>query len=144
MVTTPLRLRRLLAAVDISRPDGPREALRLVEDLYHSGDLGDLGEPARPGRRPPVARRAPRLDPPSADGGPARRAQRLSWWRMTTAGRILRSDDDAPLQSVAERVGYRSEVAFNRALKREFGVSPGAYRRRGAASRDRRSEDRSA
>ncbi|WP_199836540.1 helix-turn-helix domain-containing protein [Streptomyces sp. CB01373] len=62
---------------------------------------------------------------------------------MTTAGRILRNDD-APLQSVAECVGYRSEFAFNRAFKREFGVSPGAYRRRGAASRDRRSQDRSA
>jgi AraC-like DNA-binding protein len=54
----------------------------------------------------------------------------LTWWRMTTAGRMLR-DDDAPLQVVAERVGYSSEFAFNRAFKREFGVSPGAYRRRG-------------
>lgn len=59
----------------------------------------------------------------------------LTWWRMTTAGRILRGDDDAPLQTVAERVGYRSEFAFNRAFKREFGVSPGAYRRQGAGSR---------
>ncbi|MEU6005481.1 AraC family transcriptional regulator [Streptomyces sp. NPDC047453] len=58
----------------------------------------------------------------------------LTWWRMTTAGRILR-DDDAPLQTVAERVGYRSEFAFNRAFKREFGVSPGAYRRQDTGSR---------
>ncbi|MFD4952626.1 AraC family transcriptional regulator [Streptomyces sp. NPDC058451] len=281
MVTTPLRLRRLLAAVDLSRPDGPREALRLVEDLYHSGDLGDLGDselvdvaremddswtpapdpvaageeltvlmcgsyqldragahpllaelpafihlPRRAGRRAPLNavvdllgdeldQRRPGTDAaipalldamllyilrtwyqdhaPRGSGGwaaaladpavgsalqhmhaePAtawtverlsRRAglsraafsrrftelvgrppmTYLSWWRMTTAGRILRSDDDAPLQSVAERVGYRSEFAFNRAFKREFGVSPGAYRRRGAASRDRRSQDRSA
>ncbi|MEU3345416.1 helix-turn-helix domain-containing protein [Streptomyces sp. NPDC006700] len=62
----------------------------------------------------------------------------LSWWRMTTAGRILRSDADAPLQTVAERVGYRSEFAFNRAFKREFGISPGAYRRQGAGSQNRR------
>lgn len=55
----------------------------------------------------------------------------LTWWRMSTAGRILRSDDDAPLQAVAERVGYSSEFAFNRAFKREFGLSPGAYRRQG-------------
>lgn len=55
----------------------------------------------------------------------------LTWWRMKTAGRILRGDDGAPLQAVAERVGYSSEFAFNRAFKREFGVSPGAYRRRG-------------
>ncbi len=57
----------------------------------------------------------------------------LTWWRMTTAGRILRGDD-APLQTVAEQVGYRSEFAFNRAFKREFGVSPGAYRRRDTGS----------
>ncbi|MFE7210321.1 AraC family transcriptional regulator [Streptomyces sp. NPDC057611] len=57
----------------------------------------------------------------------------LTWWRMTTAGRILR-DDEAPLQTVAERVGYRSEFAFNRAFKREFGVSPGAYRRQDTGS----------
>ncbi|MFI7610541.1 AraC family transcriptional regulator [Nonomuraea terrae] len=53
----------------------------------------------------------------------------LTWWRMTTAGRILRGGDDAPLRAVAERVGYTSEFAFNRAFKREFGLTPGAYRR---------------
>ncbi|MEU9351488.1 AraC family transcriptional regulator [Streptomyces griseoloalbus] len=60
----------------------------------------------------------------------------LTWWRMTTAGRMLRGDGDAPLQVVAERVGYSSEFAFNRAFKREFGVSPGAYRRRGSRRHD--------
>ncbi|HZG02940.1 MAG TPA: AraC family transcriptional regulator [Streptomyces sp.] len=59
----------------------------------------------------------------------------LTWWRMTTAARILRGDD-APLQAVAERVGYSSEFAFNRAFKREFGVSPGTYRRQGAGRQD--------
>ncbi|MGW1542130.1 AraC family transcriptional regulator [Streptomyces sp. NPDC002309] len=59
----------------------------------------------------------------------------LTWWRMTTAGRILRGHDDSPLQAVAERVGYSSEFAFNRAFKREFGVSPGVYRRRAPARR---------
>ena len=54
----------------------------------------------------------------------------LAWWRMTTAGRILRNDDHESLSAVAERVGYRSEFAFNRAFKREFGIPPGAYRRR--------------
>ncbi|PZG12872.1 AraC family transcriptional regulator [Nonomuraea aridisoli] len=57
----------------------------------------------------------------------------LTWWRMTTAGRILRDDADAPLRAVAERVGYTSEFAFNRAFKREFGTTPGAYRRRDPA-----------
>ncbi|MEW2492609.1 AraC family transcriptional regulator [Streptomyces nodosus] len=62
----------------------------------------------------------------------------LTWWRMTTAARVLRGGD-APLHSVAERVGYRSEFAFNRAFKREFGVSPGAYRRRNARPSEGRS-----
>lgn len=52
----------------------------------------------------------------------------LTWWRMTSAGRMLRESDD-PLRSVAERVGYSSEFAFAKAFKREFGVAPGAYRR---------------
>ncbi|SFR29950.1 AraC-type DNA-binding protein [Lentzea waywayandensis] len=55
----------------------------------------------------------------------------LMWWRMTTAGRILRGEPGVSLRAVAERVGYTSEFAFNRAFKREFGVSPGAFRRQG-------------
>ncbi|HEY9368380.1 AraC family transcriptional regulator [Streptomyces sp.] len=51
----------------------------------------------------------------------------LTWWRMTTAGRLLRTGD-APLRAVADRVGYASEFAFAKAFKREFGVAPGRYR----------------
>ncbi|MCI2421857.1 AraC family transcriptional regulator [Saccharopolyspora sp. K220] len=51
----------------------------------------------------------------------------LTWWRMTTAARLLR-ESDAPLGSVAARVGYASEFAFAKAFKREFGVAPGRYR----------------
>jgi AraC-like DNA-binding protein len=53
----------------------------------------------------------------------------LTWWRMTTAGRLLR-EDDTPLRLVAQRAGYTSEFAFAKAFKREFGVAPGKYRRR--------------
>ncbi|CAL9565641.1 AraC family transcriptional regulator [Streptomyces sp. enrichment culture] len=53
----------------------------------------------------------------------------LTWWRMTTAGRILR-EDDTPLRLVAQRAGYTSEFAFAKAFKRQFGVAPGQYRRR--------------
>ncbi|GAA3661482.1 AraC family transcriptional regulator [Nonomuraea antimicrobica] len=51
----------------------------------------------------------------------------LSWWRMTTAARLLR-DTDAPLRTVAERCGYGSEFAFAKAFKREYGLAPGRYR----------------
>ncbi|MET9518845.1 AraC family transcriptional regulator [Streptomyces sp. NPDC002994] len=56
----------------------------------------------------------------------------LTWWRMTTAGRLLRADD-APLRTVAQQVGYVAEFAFAKAFKREYGVAPGQYRRQAAA-----------
>ncbi|MFF3837687.1 AraC family transcriptional regulator [Streptomyces sp. NPDC001930] len=52
----------------------------------------------------------------------------LTWWRMTTAARLLRTSD-APLRSIATRVGYTSEFAFANAFKRSHGTPPGAYRR---------------
>ena len=52
----------------------------------------------------------------------------LTWWRMTMAGALVRLDE-TPLTSIAKRTGYTSESAFNRAFKREFGTTPGAYRR---------------
>ncbi|WP_424217253.1 AraC family transcriptional regulator (plasmid) [Streptomyces sp. BI20] len=54
----------------------------------------------------------------------------LTWWRMTTAARLLRTSD-APLRIVAARVGYASEFAFAHAFKRAHGIAPGAYRRAG-------------
>ncbi|MFQ6398068.1 AraC family transcriptional regulator [Nocardia sp. KC 131] len=51
----------------------------------------------------------------------------LTWWRMTSAGRLLR-ESDAPLSSIAQSVGYTSEFAFAKAFKREFGLPPGRYR----------------
>ncbi|MGP3988527.1 AraC family transcriptional regulator [Streptomyces sp. 3N207] len=58
----------------------------------------------------------------------------LTWWRMTCAGRLLRTTE-APLRSIAERTGYTSEFAFAKAFKREYGMSPGHYRRAGSALR---------
>jgi AraC-like DNA-binding protein len=52
----------------------------------------------------------------------------LTWWRMTLAARVLR-DSDKPLAAVARQVGYGSDIALATAFKREFGVTPGAYRR---------------
>lgn len=52
----------------------------------------------------------------------------LTWWRLTLAARYLR-ETSQPLSAIAARVGYTSEFAFSRAFRREFDVSPGAYRR---------------
>lgn len=54
----------------------------------------------------------------------------LTWWRMTIAARLLR-DTDAPLSTIATKVGYASEFAFATAFKRTQGISPGGYRRTG-------------
>jgi AraC-like DNA-binding protein len=48
---------------------------------------------------------------------------------MTVAAGLLR-DSDAPLSTVATRIGYTSEFAFANAFKRAFGIAPGRYRRR--------------
>ncbi|MFF9145155.1 AraC family transcriptional regulator [Streptomyces sp. NPDC014861] len=52
----------------------------------------------------------------------------LTWWRMITAGRLLRSGD-LPLRVVAQRAGYTSEFAFAKAFKRQYGTAPGRYRK---------------
>ncbi|WP_406080314.1 AraC family transcriptional regulator [Micromonospora sp. NBC_00858] len=56
----------------------------------------------------------------------------LTWWRMTTAARLLHGSD-APLSEVATQTGYTSEFAFANAFKREYGTAPGRYRRRSQA-----------
>jgi AraC-like DNA-binding protein len=55
--------------------------------------------------------------------------QYLTRWRMIVAAGLLRNDQ-ANLARVAEGVGYESEAAFNRAFKREYGVSPGHWRQK--------------
>jgi AraC-like DNA-binding protein len=57
----------------------------------------------------------------------------LTWWRMTLAARLLR-DGDAPLATVARKVGYTSEFAFAHAFKREYGLAPGGFRRSAQAN----------
>ena len=51
----------------------------------------------------------------------------LTWWRMTTAARLLRQTDLA-LPGIAREVGYGSPFAFSHAFKRHFGQTPGNYR----------------
>jgi AraC-like DNA-binding protein len=47
---------------------------------------------------------------------------------MTTAAGLLRHTD-APVGTIAGRVGYTSEFAFAAAFKRHHGTAPGRYRR---------------
>jgi AraC-like DNA-binding protein len=60
----------------------------------------------------------------------------LTWWRLTSAARILR-ESDIPLAAVADRIGYKSAYAFGNAFKREFGIAPGRYRNRRGTARAR-------
>jgi AraC-like DNA-binding protein len=54
--------------------------------------------------------------------------QYLTRWRMTTAAQRLRGEE-VSIARVAADIGYDSEAAFNRAFKRELGVTPAAWRR---------------
>jgi AraC-like DNA-binding protein len=51
----------------------------------------------------------------------------LTWWRMTTAARLLRASD-APVNTIAQQVGYSSQYTFTHAFKRQYGSPPGSYR----------------
>ena len=59
--------------------------------------------------------------------------QYLMRWRLTLAARMLRSGSEA-LSRVAERSGYESQAACNRAFKREFGLPPGDMAPRGGVT----------
>ena len=51
-------------------------------------------------------------------------------WRLQLAAQLLQ-DRALSLSDIAERVGYESTAALSRVFKREFGVSPAQYRRKG-------------
>jgi AraC-like DNA-binding protein len=55
----------------------------------------------------------------------------LTWWRMTSAATLLRGSETS-LYAIAQKTGYTSESAFNHAFKRQYGSTPGDYRRRHA------------
>ena len=54
--------------------------------------------------------------------------QYLGRWRMQVAAGLIESG--VTLSAVAERVGYTSEAAFQRAFKKHVGTSPGEWRKR--------------
>lgn len=51
----------------------------------------------------------------------------LTNWRMQMAKDLI-LQGNLSLAQIAEQIGYESEVAFNRAFKREIGAPPGAWR----------------
>jgi AraC-like DNA-binding protein len=57
----------------------------------------------------------------------------LRRWRLQFAGDLL-VREPLTVSEVAARVGYQSEAALSRAFRKEWGVSPTAYRRREAAA----------
>ena len=57
--------------------------------------------------------------------------QYLGRWRMQVAAGLLASTHDG-IASIAARIGYASEAAFNRAFKKLVGVPPASWRRRRA------------
>lgn len=59
--------------------------------------------------------------------------QYLTRWRLALAAQTLRANGTT-VARVAERSGYESEAAFCRAFKREFGVSPTAWRKAASAA----------
>jgi AraC-like DNA-binding protein len=59
----------------------------------------------------------------------------LTRWRMhLAAGDVL--DGGSTIREIAERVGYEAEASFSKAFKRQFGMSPRAYRNKYAAKDD--------
>ena len=56
--------------------------------------------------------------------------QYLTRWRLRRAGAALK-DSRRTVATLAEQYGYESESSFNRAFKREFGMPPAAWRRKG-------------
>jgi len=52
----------------------------------------------------------------------------LTHWRLALAARALRTETDG-IARIAQRCGYESEAAFNRAFKREFGAPPATWRK---------------
>jgi AraC-like DNA-binding protein len=55
----------------------------------------------------------------------------LTRWRMQVAAQRLRESRRSVAQ-ISEEVGYESEIAFARAFKRHFSLTPSQWRRRGA------------
>jgi AraC-like DNA-binding protein len=54
--------------------------------------------------------------------------QYLAQWRMHMAALRLR-DGRSSIAQIGFDIGYTAEAAFSRAFKRQFGISPAAWRK---------------
>ena len=52
----------------------------------------------------------------------------LTEFRLARGAQLLR-ESDVPLAAIARRVGYSTEFAFGGAFRREYGISPGRFRK---------------
>jgi AraC-like DNA-binding protein len=114
-------------------PEQERSWLAGLRDPHVSRALGLMhAEPARPwtvdalGREAGLSRSALGERFTLLIGEPP--MQYLTRWRLALGARALKEGSE-PVIDVAQRVGYESEAAFNRAFKREFGVPPATWRR---------------
>ena len=62
--------------------------------------------------------------------------QSLTRYRMARAAEYLRATR-AGIREIARLTGYDSEVSVTKAFRRQYGTSPGAYRRTNAVASDR-------
>lgn len=94
---------------------------------------------ARLRERPPDRRRGPRhrvLAPPAAARVRGRRQHELPGAARQGAharGRRLLARPEIPVQQVAARIGYHQPAQFSKSFRRQFGMSPRAYRHSVAA-----------
>jgi AraC-like DNA-binding protein len=114
-------------------PEQERSWLAGLRDPQVSRALGLMhAEPARPwtvdalGREAGLSRSALGERFALLIGEPP--MQYLTRWRLALGARALKEGSE-PVLHVAQRVGYESEAAFNRAFKREFGMPPATWRR---------------
>jgi AraC-like DNA-binding protein len=57
----------------------------------------------------------------------------LTGWRLALAADLLRQRPELTIGAVAHQIGYGSSFALSTAFKREYGVSPQAYRTRASS-----------
>jgi AraC-like DNA-binding protein len=59
--------------------------------------------------------------------------QSLTRYRLSQAANYLRTSD-AGVREIARRTGYVSEISISKAFRRQYGTSPGAYRKAAAST----------